>query len=157
MTPALNNFCNSMRVCSLETSESKFGFFWSWWCSHSMASLAVKQSSYVLKCFRCFLRGIPSWRLRTMLFHSLVALQGPSSTKLLSIIQFSIIGRKKKQLVVSWAISFCSWPRQPSNENKFRRARAQEFSNSNLLGAAYTGVPKSSQLKTRWIRTFGGA
>ena len=140
MTPALNNFCNSMRVCSLDTSESKFGFFWSWWCSHSMASLAVKQSSYVLKCFRCFLRGIPSWRLRTMLFHSLVALQGPSSTKLLSIIQFSIIGKKKNSWLFLELFHFAAGPanRQTKTSSEERARRSFQIQTSELRVA--TGV-----------------
>ena len=49
------------------------------------ASLAVKQSSYVRKCFRCFFLGIPSCKDFTILFHRRVALHGPSSTRLLSI------------------------------------------------------------------------
>ena len=55
------------------------------------ASLAVKQSSYVRKCFRCFFLGMPSCNDFTMLFQSRVALQGPSSTKLLSMFYFLLV------------------------------------------------------------------
>ena len=55
------------------------------------ASLAVKQSSYVRKCFRCFFLGMPSCNDFTMLFQSRVALQGPSSTKLLSMFCFLLV------------------------------------------------------------------
>lgn len=91
-----------------------------------MASLAVKQSSYVLKCFRCFLSGMPSWRLLTMLFHSLVALQGPSSTKLLSI---SILNNWRKKTVGCFLSYFILQLAPPTvkHENKFRRARAGVF------------------------------
>merc|ERR1719414_1072025 len=91
MTPALDSFWRSSTVCSLDTSDPKFGFLFNCRCNQSSASLAVKQSSYVRKCFRCFFLGIPSCNDFTMLFQSRVALQGPSSTKLLSMFCFLLV------------------------------------------------------------------
>lgn len=65
----LRNFLNSWIVCCLVTSGPKLLFFLSNSWSQLIASAAVKQFPYFLKCCLCFLRGIPARKYLVTSFH----------------------------------------------------------------------------------------